>query len=187
MSNIVASFTKLCESYIDLADRFQRLDIEHMTLKEKLVPLLKTLRHYRRAIAKLQQEKQTLEAELHQAREACNILVAEKSALKALNPLLSDKATRLLTEAEEQMKLVNETIGEIERNDQPNLGIEDKALLAHFYADPEAFADPQGLPTDPEYTESGKGQPHSGQLLSSQPVNGRSGNGSISESSKSFV
>ncbi|MEB3232328.1 MAG: hypothetical protein VKJ64_15065 [Leptolyngbyaceae bacterium] len=177
MSNIAASFTKLCESYIDLAERFQRLDIEHMTLKEKLVPLLKTLQTYRGAIATLQQEKQILEHELHQTREACNILVAEKSALKALDPLLSEKVTRLLAEVEEQMELVNETICEIELNDQPNLSIEDKALLARFNTNPGAFMDTQILLATQPSLESGNGMASNGHLLNGQSLNGQSLNG----------
>ncbi|NER00381.1 MAG: hypothetical protein F6K30_27405 [Cyanothece sp. SIO2G6] len=162
MSNIVASFTRLCESYIDLAERFQRLDIEHMTLKEKLVPLLKTLRSDRQEISRLQDEKQSLENELYKAREACNVLVAEKIALKALEPLLSEKVIRLLNEAGEQMELVNETINEIEANDQPNLGAEDKALLDHFYADPDAFTNAHELLTVLQPVEGVNGKPGQG-------------------------
>ena len=148
MENIAGSFTTLCESYINLADRFQQLDVDHMTLKSKIIPLLKTLKDYKQAIATLQQENQTLQQEkqalqedLAATQETCKILTTQNEALKVLEPLLTAEMTNLLTEATEQAALVNETIAEIDSNGDPDLSAEEKELLSMFYADPAGFAE----------------------------------------------
>ena len=140
MENIVDSFAHLCDSYITLADRFQQLDVEHMMLKGKVIPVLKALKSYQQAIAQLQAEKISLQQELADAKEECVTLAAKNDALKALEPLLSDEMAALLTSAEEQAALVNETMAEIDANNDPDLSEEEKSLLTVFYNDPERFA-----------------------------------------------
>ncbi|NET51568.1 MAG: hypothetical protein F6K09_23510, partial [Merismopedia sp. SIO2A8] len=132
----------LCSSYINLADRFQQLDVEHMTLKGKVVPLLKSLKSYRQKVASLMHDKQELQDELILAQENCKVLMAKNEALKPLEPLLGKDIAALLAEATEQSELVDETIAEIETNCDPDLSDEDKALLTEFYANPEEFVDP---------------------------------------------
>ena len=152
MENIVDSFANLCDSYITLADRFQRLDVEHMTLKGKVVPVLKALKTYQQAIATLQAEKESLQQELATTQEECKTLVAKNDALKALEPLLSDEMAALLNSAEEQAALVNETMAEIDANNDPDLSEEEKSLLTVFYNDPERFA---SLYSQPSSTNNG--------------------------------
>ena len=140
MENIVDSFANLCDSYITLADRFQQLDVDHMTLKGKVVPLLKTLQTYQQAIATLQAENKSLHQELSSSKEECKTLIAKNEALQSLEPLLSSEMTTLLTNAEEQAALVKETIDEMDANNDPDLSADEKSLLAVFYNDPERFA-----------------------------------------------
>jgi predicted nucleic acid-binding Zn-ribbon protein len=56
MSNIAERYTSLCRAYVKLSDRFQQLDVEHMTLKTKVVPLLKSLKTHKAAVERLQKE-----------------------------------------------------------------------------------------------------------------------------------
>lgn len=147
MENIVDSFANLCDSYITLADRFQQLDVEHMRLKGKVVPVLKALKTYQQAIAQLQSEKESLQQELATTQQECKTLAAKNDALKALEPLLSDKMVALLTTAEEQAALVQETMAEIDANNDPDLSEEEKSLLTVFYNDPERFSSLDSQPT----------------------------------------
>lgn len=140
MENIVDSFANLCDSYITLADRFQQLDVDHMTLKGKVVPLLKALKNYQQAIATLQSENRALKQELAGTQEECKTLAAKNDALKALEPLLSAEMASLLANASEQASLVQETMDEMDANKDPDLSEEEKDLLAVFYNDPQRFA-----------------------------------------------
>ena len=140
MENIVDSFANLCDSYITLADRFQQLDVEHMTLKGKVVPLLKALKTYQQAIATLQSDKKALQQQLASTQEECKTLTAKNESLQALEPLLSAEMLALLSNAEEQAALVKETIEEMDDNNDPDLNTEEKNLLTVFYNDPERFA-----------------------------------------------
>lgn len=146
-ANVVDSFSNLCNSYIDLADRFQQLDVEHMTLKSKVIPLLKALKNYQKAISTLQAEKQSLEtkldtsqAELNTSQAEYSLLLDKYESLKALEPLLDENMMALINSAEEQSVLVKETIDEMDVNRDPDLNEEEKSMLELFYADPEAFA-----------------------------------------------
>lgn len=139
-ANVVDSFSNLCSSYIDLADRFQQLDVEHMTLKSKVIPLLKALKNYQKAIATLQAEKQSLQATLDTSQAEYSLLIEKYESLKALEPLLDEDMMALMQSAEEQSILVKETTAEMDANQDPDLSDEEKSMLDLFYADPEAFA-----------------------------------------------
>ncbi|MGF1497410.1 MAG: hypothetical protein ACFB8W_11380 [Elainellaceae cyanobacterium] len=132
MGNIADSFSRLCQSYVTLADRFQQLDVEHMTLKAKVVPLLKALRSYQQVIETLKQENQDLTAQLE-------TMSAKYEALKPFEDLLGADLQSLLSEAEEQVELVEQTLSEMESNNDPDLTDEDKALLQTFYERPQEF------------------------------------------------
>ena len=157
MENIVDSFANLCDSYITLADRFQQLDVDHMTLKSKVVPLLKALKTYQQAIATLQAENKSLQLALADTQEECKTLAVKNEALKALEPLLSAEMTALLTTAEEQAELVKETLDEIDTNNDPDLSEDEKNLLTVFYNDPERFAAPQNQPVSSTSTSFSTG------------------------------
>ena len=111
-----------------------------MTLKEKVVPLLKALKTYQQAIATLQTENKSLQQQLVSTREECKTLTAKNEALKALEPLLSAEMMALLSNAEEQAALVQETLAEMDTDSAPDLSDDEKNLLTVFYNDPDGFA-----------------------------------------------
>lgn len=118
-------YARLSRAYIQLSERFQKLDVEHMTLKSKLLPLLKTVKDWKQAIATLQQEKADLEARL-------TAMSDQYEELKVFEQLLEAAAQADLIEAEEQVKLVEETIQELEVDTDPDLSDLEKQLLVEF-------------------------------------------------------
>jgi chromosome segregation ATPase len=64
MTQIAERYTQLARAYAQLSDKFQQLDVAHMTLKEKVVPLLKALKAYQQLVEQLKQGKATLEHQL---------------------------------------------------------------------------------------------------------------------------
>ena len=135
MTDISTSFAKLCRSYVKLADKFQQLDVDYMTLKSKIVPVLKQLKAYQTTIETLRQEKHDLKAEL-------DTVTAKYDELKVFEDLLSPEMQSLLEEAEGQIDLVDETLSEMDEDDDPDLTPDDKMLLQAFRENPEAFALP---------------------------------------------
>lgn len=133
--NLPVSFEKLCRSYVKMADRFQQLDVEYMTLKSKIVPLLKQLRGYQQTVETLKRENGDLKTELE-------TMTAKYEELKPFEELLNPELQGLLQEAEEQIDLVDETLKEMERDRDPDLSEDDKALIEAFKTDPNAFALP---------------------------------------------
>jgi chromosome segregation ATPase len=133
MTNIADRYTRLCRAYVQLADRFQKLDVEYMTLKGKLLPLLKGISTTKEAIATLKQEKANLESELKS-------VMAKYEALSHLEVLLKAEAQAELVEAEEQLSLVEQTIQEMESESDPDLDDYDKGLLNDFLNDLGAFS-----------------------------------------------
>ncbi|NET39110.1 MAG: hypothetical protein F6K19_45240 [Cyanothece sp. SIO1E1] len=136
MSNIAKRYTDLCDSYIQLADSFQKLDVEHMSLKSKIVPLLQGLKAYRQVVEKLKQEKAELEQELQ-------TLTARYEQLESLEVLLQPEAQAALIEAEKQVDLVRETIQEMESDSTPDLDETEKTLLKEYYNSPDEFERPK--------------------------------------------
>lgn len=135
MTNISNSFAKICRSYVKLADKFQQLDVEHMTLKSKIVPLLKQLKDYQHTIETLKQEKSDLKAEI-------DAITAKYEELKPFEELLDPDVQALLEEAQDQVDLVDETLGEMEKDDDPDLSEDEKVILRAFHDNPEAFSLP---------------------------------------------
>ncbi|MEB3360363.1 MAG: hypothetical protein VKK04_26805 [Synechococcales bacterium] len=161
MGNIADSFSRLCQSYVTLADRFQQLDVEHMTLKTKVIPLLKALKSYKRLIETLKQENQDLAAQLE-------TMTAKYDALKPFEDLLGSDLQALLSEAEEQVELVEQTLSEMENNNDPDLTEEDKALLRVFYEHPQEF---EMMVSEPSpYPTLGINGHHSSGMVDSVPV-----------------
>ncbi len=137
-SNLAERYTRLCRAYVKLADKFQKLDVEHMTLRSKVVPLLKALKVQRQMVEQLQQEKTTLAAELQST-------TSKYEALQHLEPLLQPDMQAALVEAEEQLALVDTTLVEMDCDRDPDLNDDDKQILNDYQQQPESFS----LPTLP--------------------------------------
>jgi chromosome segregation ATPase len=125
---------QVCRAFVKLADRFQKLDVEHMTLKTKVVQILKLLKSYKELAEKLNQEKQELKQELASA-------TLKYEELKVFEVFLEPEFQALLLEAEEQLELVDETLKEIEDDRDPDLDDLDKELLVEYQTAPESFGE----------------------------------------------
>lgn len=165
VNQMVERYTRLCRAYVTLAERFQQLDIDHMTLQGQIVPLLKALKTHQAKLRAVEAEKVALETTLvqqqihHQAaldqqeaqhrqelqqltktyEEKLQALASHVAELQPLERLLSDETHRSLNAAEEQMELVETTLQEIEQDSSPDLSDDEKALLAAYQADPSSF------------------------------------------------
>jgi predicted nucleic acid-binding Zn-ribbon protein len=126
MNNIAERYTRLCNAYIQLADQFQKLDVEHMTLRGKMVPFLKALKAYKKLVEELQHEKFQLEQQLQD-------ITAKYENLRSLEVLLQPEHQAALAEAEEQIELVAETLQEMERDQDPDLSEAERTLLSEYY------------------------------------------------------
>ena len=127
-------YVQVCRAFVKLADKFQKLDVEHMTLKTKVVQILRLLKSYKELAEKLSQEKQGLEQELQS-------ITLKYEELKVFEVFLEPEFQALLNEAEEQLELVDETLKEIEDDRDPDLDDLDKELLAEYQTLPETFGE----------------------------------------------
>jgi predicted nuclease with TOPRIM domain len=125
MTNLPERFARLCRGYTQLADRFHKLDVEHMTLRQKLVPLLMAFKSCKEMNESLHQEKMLLEAELGSLR-------SQYERLKPLEILLEPDFQQALAEAEEQIDLVNQTFLEQDVETDPDLSSAEKALVEAY-------------------------------------------------------
>lgn len=125
-------YAQICRAFVKLADKFQKLDVEHMTLKSKVVPILRLLRKYKEATETLNQENQALE-------QALQAITLRYEALKLFDFFLEPEFQALLHEAEVQLELVDETLQEIEDDYAPDLDALDKALLIEYQNYPDNF------------------------------------------------
>lgn len=154
MNQMVERYTRLCRAYVQLSERFHQLDVDHMTLKGQVVPLLKALKVQQDRLRQIQAEKEMLQQDLeqqlaqhHQAmqgttqayEERLDSLTRHLEELRSLEVLLSPEASQELAEAESQMELVEATMQEMAENDEPDLSADEKALLAAYRANPGAF------------------------------------------------
>lgn len=165
VNQMVERYTRLCRSYVSLSERFHQLDVEHMTLKGQVVPLLKALKAHQVKLKTVEAEKAQLQAALtqqgasHQAaldqqeaehrqelqqltktyEDKLQALSNHVAELQPLEQLLSADTHHELSAAEAQMELVEATLQEMEADSTPDLSTEEKALLAAYRADPAAF------------------------------------------------
>ncbi len=165
VNQMVERYTRLCRAYVSLAERFHQLDVDHMTLKGQVVPLLRALKAHQTKLRAVEAEKAALETALaqqqthHQAaldqkeaqhrqelqqltktyEEKLQALSDHVAELQPLEQLLSAETHQELNAAEEQMDLVATTLQEIEQDSSPDLSDEEKALLAAYQADPDSF------------------------------------------------
>ncbi|MEO0409086.1 MAG: hypothetical protein AAF289_17220 [Cyanobacteria bacterium P01_A01_bin.135] len=129
---IPESFSRLCHSYLGLADRFQQLDVECMELKTRLVPLLHSIQAKDEQIRALSDEN-------HRLKEEIEAVTAKYSALKALEGMMSPELNDLLQQAEAQADLVDETLQEMDHDGMPGMSAEDRQILQQFTANPVQF------------------------------------------------
>ena len=165
VNQMVERYTRLCRAYVSLSERFNQLDVDHMTLKGQMVPLLKALKAQQAKLRVVEVEKTKwlhtmsqqegrLQAALddqethHQQElqqltktyeEKLQVLSNHVAELQPLEQLLSPDTHHELSIAEAQMELVETTFQEIEVDSSPDLSSEEKALLAAYRADPDAF------------------------------------------------
>jgi len=164
---MVERYTRLCRAYVQLSERFHQLDVDHMTLKGQVVPLLKALKIQQDRLRQAQSEKvameQTLDQRIVQHRqdmqaltrtyeERLDSLSHHIEELRPLEQLLSSEVFHELAAAEAQMELVDTTFQEMSEDDDPDLTADEKALLAAYRANPEAFL------TTLEGREAGRGR-----------------------------
>lgn len=169
VNQMVERYTRLCRAYVTLAERFHQLDVDHMTLKGQMVPLLKSLKAHQAKLKAVEAEKTELQVtfdqqqaqqqvqmqtlldqqeaqhrqelqQLTQTYEAkLQALASHVAELQPLEQLLNTETNHELSAAEEQIELVETTIQEMEQDSSPDLSGEEKALLAAYQSDPQAF------------------------------------------------
>lgn len=127
MDNLSQRYLRLCQAYSQLAERYTKLDIDHMTLREKLVPFLMAFKFYRQMTEQLTAEKEALQRELNDLRDRYQLLVNQNGSVPVNEELLT-----ALAEAEEQMGLIEETLREQEADPDPNLLPLEKQLLEEY-------------------------------------------------------
>ncbi|XGB42033.1 MAG: hypothetical protein LVS60_17945 [Nodosilinea sp. LVE1205-7] len=146
-NQMVERYTRLSRAYVQLAERFNQLDVEHMTLKSQVIPLLQALKSQKTRIEKLQQaleqktidHRQELQTVTQAYEERLNSLSHDIQELKPLESLFTAQVYEDLITAEEQIDLVEATLQEMAEDSSPDLNDEEKALLAAYQADPDLF------------------------------------------------
>lgn len=165
VNQMVERYTRLCRAYITLSERFNQLDVDHMTLKGQIVPLLKALKEHQAKLrtaeferAELQVALERQEARLQETlddqetqhqqelqqltktyEEKLQALASHVAELQPLEQLLNGETSQELSAAEAQMELIETTFEEIEQDGSPDLSSEEKSLLTAYQADPDAF------------------------------------------------
>ena len=66
MNHMVERYTRLSRAYVELAERFHQLDVDHMRLKGQVVPLLQTVKTQQSHIQQLQSDYQSLQHTLEE-------------------------------------------------------------------------------------------------------------------------
>lgn len=129
-------YKRLAQAYVTLSDKFNELDVAHMDLKQKVVPVVKALKKSQAQAQLLKQENETLAqtidtltAEKVALQQKTAALQTRLDALADLESLLEPATEELLKEAEQQIDLVEETLQEISIDSDPDLSEADKQLL----------------------------------------------------------
>ncbi|NEP18272.1 MAG: hypothetical protein F6J97_15435 [Leptolyngbya sp. SIO4C1] len=126
MNSSASRYTRLMQAYVKLSDQFHHLDVEHMALKQKLIPLLKALNAYRSLTHKLKQDKATLEQTIQSLSASQTALEAALAAsqvkqaelLAAMTTLSEEKAQ--LESSLQAVQLKYEALAEFETLLQPD-------------------------------------------------------------------
>lgn len=153
---MVERYTRLCQAYVKLSERFHQLDVDHMKLKGNMVPLLKTVKLHKQRTLGLERQNLELQQaiaaaeERHQTslqnliatyEEQLDALRHQAEELKSLEWFTSEAAQQQLAEAEHQIALDEEAFEEIAQDASPDLSTADKALLSEYHANPAEFID----------------------------------------------
>lgn len=162
VNQMVERYTRLCRSYVRLSERFQELDVAHMTLKKQAVSLLAAYQQEQARHRQQREENQfltkaleaskaehdaTIQDLIHTYEARIQTLTTELDALLPLQQVVfSEEAQAALREAESQEELLEETFQEIDADDAPDLTSEEKALLAEFRANPSLFTQSGSAP-----------------------------------------
>ncbi|WP_287129973.1 hypothetical protein [Candidatus Cyanaurora vandensis] len=125
MNTVAERYARLGRCYVQLADQFAELDLEHMYLKRKLVELLKALKT-------AQQQAEILATENTELRQENSAIKAQYEVLQQFEALLDPMLLLELEEAEKAIQLVNETISERTKDEDPDLTPEDKNLASAY-------------------------------------------------------
>ena len=156
----VERYTRLSRAYVQLAERFHELDVDHLRLKGQVVPLLQTVKaqqthiqqlhsDYRRLQHTLEEQAASHHQELQTLTKAyedqIHTLNLQLKELQPLETVLSADSYEVLALAEEQMELVETTLQEMAEDSAPGLSEEEKALLAAYRSNPSQFL---GLPAN---------------------------------------
>lgn len=149
MDNLAERYVRLSRAYIKLADKFHKLDVEHMALRGKVAPLLRAVKAHRATIDQLSDENLALKTQLTElagTNQRIQILEAQLEslttqyhALQPLEALLQSEVQEALTEAEQQIELVEATVDEMDDDRDPDLSEADKQLLQEYENDPTQF------------------------------------------------
>ena len=154
-------YTGIAEAYIQLSDQFHQLDVEHMTLKKKLVPAIKAIKNYQKLIAQLQQEKvelkqsvQALTDRQQQLEEALLIQKENETKLSTTIQLLTDEKATLQASLE-NVQTQSEALADVEGLLKP----EAQAILAEAEQQMELVTETlqeMALNNDPDLNEADK-------------------------------
>jgi len=131
MNTVADRYARLGRCYVQLADQFAELDVEHMYLKSKLVELIKTLKASQQAMGEMVGENEALKVENA-------ALKAQYEVLKPFEVLLNPECQAELEAAEKAISLIEETIGERVKDKDINLNSADKALAQNYMQPPSA-------------------------------------------------
>jgi len=83
MDNLSQRYLRLCQAYSQLAERYTKLDIDHMTLRERLVPFLMAFKYYKQMAEQLSAEKLAMQQEINDLRDRYQTLATVKRRAKA--------------------------------------------------------------------------------------------------------
>ncbi|WP_448525540.1 hypothetical protein [Parathermosynechococcus lividus] len=127
MDNLSQRYLRLCQAYSQLAERYTKLDIDHMTLRERLVPFLMAFKYYKQMAEQLSAEKLAMQQEINDLRDRYQTLASQTGDVPVNAELLA-----ALSEAEGQMALIEETLKEQDTDLDPNLLPMEKQLLEEY-------------------------------------------------------
>ncbi len=127
MDNLSQRYLRLCQAYSQLAERYTKLDIDHMTLRERLVPFLMAFKYYKQMAEQLSAEKLAMQQELNELRDRYQLLASQTGEVPVNTELLA-----ALADAEGQMTLIEETLREQDTDLDPNLLPIEKQLLEEY-------------------------------------------------------
>lgn len=127
MDSLSQRYLRLCKAYSQLAERYTKLDIDYMTLRERLVPFLMAFKYYKQMAEELSAEKLALQQEINELRDRYQVLASQSNGAPVNDELLA-----ALAEAEGQMALIEETLEEQDADLDPNLLPTEKQLLEEY-------------------------------------------------------